>query len=279
MRQSELSRRAERVTAARRVENAILGMGESLRWGISVCKLIEAGAPVALRTNIGIDMLSQTLLNFQLGGPGVASGGSFSGTATTAPTATTFTTDGVNVPANAAAGQMIVTTSGATRFGIVQSNTSAANSVLTIDRWYDATSLPADPGVSAATTPTAGAWMLVPGNAPAAYMALANSATATSPNATDTNLTGEITTASGGLIRKLATYAHTPASGGAGTTTLTKTWTANGSDSLPVTVSQIGIFQGVVVAASRMPFKTALNATATLTISGDQVQATDTVTL
>jgi hypothetical protein len=279
MRQSELSRRAERVTAARRVENAILGMGESLRWGISVCKLIEAGAPVALRTNIGIDMLSQTLLNFQLGGPGVASGGSFSGTATTAPTATTFTTDGVNVPANAAAGQMIVTTSGATRFGIVQSNTSAANSVLTIDRWYDATSLPADPGVSAATTPTAGAWMLVPGNAPAAYMALANSATATSPNATDTNLTGEITTASGGLIRKLATYAHTPASGGAGTTTLTTTWTANGSDSLPVTVSQIGIFQGVVVAASRMPFKTALNATATLTISGDQVQATDTVTL
>jgi hypothetical protein len=254
-------------------------IAEQARFGVMVCKLVEAGVPVALRTNVGIDMLSQSLLNFQLGGPGVSSGGAFSGTTATAPTATTFTTDGVNIPANAAAGQMIVTTSGAIRFGIVQSNTSAANSVLTIDRWYDATSLPADPGVAAASTPTAGAWCLVPGNAPAAYMALANNATATAPAATDTTLTGEITSAGGGLIRKLATYAHTAASGGAGTTTLTKTWTANGSDSLPVTVSQIGVFQGVVVAASRMLFKTALNASATLSTSGDQVQVTETVTL
>jgi hypothetical protein len=127
-----------------------------------------------------------------------------------------------------AAGQIIVTTSGATRFAIVQSNTSATNSVLTIDRWYDATAIPADPGVAAASTPTAGAWAVVAGGAPAAYMALANNATAVAPAATDTALTGEITTASGGLIRKLATYAHTAASGGAGTTTLTKTWTANG---------------------------------------------------
>jgi hypothetical protein len=59
-------------------------------------------------------------------------------------------------------------------------------------------------------------------------------------------------TASGGLIRKLATYAHSASSAGSATITLTKTWTANGSDSLPVTVSQVGIFQGVVVAASRM---------------------------
>lgn len=257
----------------------VAGISESLRWGIAMCKLIEAGVPVALRTNIGIDALSTNLLNLQLGGPGVSSGGSYSGTATTAPTATTFTTDGVNIPANAVVGQMIVTTSGAIRFGIVQSNTSAANSVLTIDRWYDATSLPADPGVSAATTPTAGAWMLVPGGAPAAYLALANNATAVAPAATDTALTGEITTASGGLIRKLATYAHTAASGGAGTTTLTKTWTANGSDALPVTVSQIGVFQGVVVASSRMFFKTALNANATLSAAGDQVQVTETVTL
>jgi hypothetical protein len=46
-----------------------------------------------------------------------------------------------------------------------------------------------------------------------------------------------------------------------------------------VTVSQIGVFQGVVVAASRMFFKTALNANATLTTSGDQVQVTETVTI
>jgi hypothetical protein len=87
----------------------------------------------------------------------------------------------VNLPANSVTGQMIVTTSGATRFGIVQSNTSATNSVLTIDRWYDATALPADPGIAAASTPTAGAWMLIGGNAPCSYMALANNASAVAP--------------------------------------------------------------------------------------------------
>lgn len=267
----------DHVLTAKRVADADLL--SVVRQGVGICKLIEAGVPVGLRTNIGIDALSTNLLNFQLGGPGVASGGSYSGTATTAPTASTFTTDGVNIPANAVVGQIIVTTSGSTRFGIVQSNTSATNSVLTIDRWYDFTAIPADPGVAAASTPTAGAWALIPGGAPSSYLALANNATAVAPAATDTALTGEIVTASGGLIRKLATYAHTAASGGAGTTTLTKTWTANGSDSLPVTVSQIGVFQGVVVAASRMFFKTALNANATLTTSGDQVQVTETVTL
>jgi hypothetical protein len=273
-------REIEKVIQARNAANALDRFAEELRWGITVCKLIESGCPINLRTNVGVDALSTNLLNFQQGGPGVSSGGSYHGTATTAPTATTFTTDGVNFPANSLVGQVIVTTSGSTRFGIIQSNTSATNSVLTIDRWYDATALPADPGVSAASTPTAGAWAVVAGGAPAAYMALANNATATAPAATDTSLTGEITTASGGLIRNLATYAHTAASGGAGTTTLTKTWTANGSDSLPVTVSQIGVFQGVVVAASRMFFKTTLSpTTATLSASGDQIQVTETVTL
>jgi hypothetical protein len=92
----------------------------------------------------------------------------------------------------------------------------------------------------------------------------------------DTALTGEITTASGGLIRALATYAHTPAST---TTTLTKTFTANGSDALPVTVAQMGVFQGVVVAASRMIFRTVLNATMAFSLSGDQGQVTHTTTL
>jgi hypothetical protein len=109
-------------------------------------------------------------------------------------------------------------------------------------------------------------------------MALANNATATAPNVTDTALTGEITTASGGLIRKLGTYAHSASSAGSATITLTKTWTANGSDSLPVTVSQVGIFQGVVVASSRLILKTALSANATMSASGDQVQVTETIT-
>lgn len=282
-RERDLSRDIERVLDAKRYEEAVMGVAEQVRFGLMICKLIEAGVPLNLRTNVGVDALSTNLLNLQLGGAGVASGGSFAGTTATAPTATTFTTDGVNIPANAAAGQIIVTTVTNNRFGIVQSNTSAANSVLTIDRWYDPTSLPADPGVAVASTPGTGVWVLVPGGAPAAYMALANNATATGPVATDTVLTGEIITTGGGLIRKLASYAHTAASGGAGTTTLTKTWTANGSDTLPVTVSQIGVFQGagrsLADLLSRMFFKTALNANATLTASGDQVQVTETVTL
>lgn len=215
------------------------------------------------RVAVGRDIESASLLNF---------GNGYRGTNATAPTATTFTTDGVNIPLNTVVGQMIVV---GDVFGIIQSNTSATNSVLTIDRWYDINSLPANPGVAAAATPGTGLkWQIAPGNAPGNYMAL--TATATAAVDGDTALTGEITTASGGLIRALATYAHT-ASGT--TTTLTKTYTANGSDSLPVTIAQIGVFQGVVVAASRMIFRTVLNASATLTISGDQLQVTDTVTL
>jgi hypothetical protein len=59
---------------------------------------------------------------------------------------------------------------------------------------------------------------------------------------------------------------------------LTNTWTANGTDALPVTVAKIGVFQGVE-AASRMFFETLLNAVATLSTSGDQLQVTETVTL
>lgn len=92
--------------------------------------------------------------------------------------------------------------------------------------------------------------------------------------AADTTLTGEITTAGGGLIRKQGTYAHTA---GTNTTTITVTFTANGSDALPVTVAKIGIFNAAT--AGTMGHETLLNATATLTISGDSVTVTDTVTL
>lgn len=113
------------------------------------------------------------------------------------------------------------------------------------------------------------------GSQPAAagWMALANSATATTPTATDTTLTGEITTAGGGLLRASATYAHTA---GTNTTTMTKTFTANGSDSLPVTISQDALFNAS--AAGTLFAKTALNANATLTVSGDNVTVTHTLT-
>lgn len=277
----DLSAQCERVLEAHKLATAVEGHQERVRFGLMVCKLIEAGAPVNLRTNVGVDALSTNLLGFVQGPTGVSGyGGTASGTTATAPAATTFTTDSNNFAANSTAGMMVVTTSGANRFAFIQSNTSAANSVHTIDRWYDANALPADRGTAAASTPTAGAWVIVAGGGPAAYLALADVATAVAPAATDTALTGEVDTASNaGLIRKLATYAHTAASGGAGTTTLTKTWTANANDTLPVTVSQVGVFQGVVRTASRMFFKTALNANATLTAVSDQVAVTHTTTL
>jgi hypothetical protein len=215
------------------------------------------------RVAVGRDIESAALLAFQP---------AYRGTSTTAPTATTFTTDGVNIPANSVVGQMIVVGS---VFGIIQSNTSATNSVLTVDRWYDITALPANVNAAAAATPAAGVWQILAGQAPAAYMGL--TATVTAAVDGDTALTGELNAAgAAGLNRQLATYAHTAAGT---TTTLTKTFTATAADALPVTIAQMAIFQGVVLAASRMVFRTVLNATGTLSAIGDQLQLTDTVTL
>lgn len=103
------------------------------------------------------------------------------------------------------------------------------------------------------------------------YMALtANSSAAA---AGDTTLTGEIATAGGGLVRAQATYAHTT---GTNTSTLTKTFTANGSDSLPVTIAKMGIFNAS--SSGTLGYETLLNSTATLSASGDNVTITETVT-
>jgi hypothetical protein len=108
---------------------------------------------------------------------------------------------------------------------------------------------------------------------PAAANYLALTANSASPSAGDTTLTAEIATASGGLIRAQATYAHT---NGQSTYTLTKTFTANGSDSLPVTVAKIGVFNAS--SSGTMAFETLLSATSTFTASGDQMVLTETVT-
>jgi hypothetical protein len=104
------------------------------------------------------------------------------------------------------------------------------------------------------------------------YLAL--TANTTTPAATDTTLTGEIATAGGALIRAQATYAHT---GGTATYTLTKTFTANGSDALPVTVAKIGVFNAS--SAGAMVWETLLSATSTLSASGDALTITSTITL
>lgn len=106
----------------------------------------------------------------------------------------------------------------------------------------------------------------------AKWMAL--TANSGAPSAGDTALAGEIATGGGGLVRVAATYAHTP---GTSTYTLTKTYTANGSDSLPVTVAKIGVFDASSVGT--LVYETLLNATATLLAAGDALTVTETATL
>lgn len=101
--------------------------------------------------------------------------------------------------------------------------------------------------------------------APANYIGL--TANSTAPAATDTTLTGEVTT--GSLARAQATYAHTTA---AASYTLTKTFTSDQS----ITIAKIGVFNAAT--AGTMVFETLLSATATL-VSGDQLTITETVNL
>lgn len=109
---------------------------------------------------------------------------------------------------------------------------------------------------------------------PAAANYIALTANAGAPGAGDTTLTGEITTAGGGLVRAQAAFAHT---NGTATYTLTKTFTANGSDALPVTVAKIGVFNAASVGT--LVYEALLSATATLSASGDNVAITETVTI
>ena len=103
---------------------------------------------------------------------------------------------------------------------------------------------------------------------------VAITANATAPAATDTTLTGEITTAGGGLLRKVGTFAHTT---GAASYTITTTFTANGSDSLPVTIAKRGHFDAA--SAGNLVFESLVLPTATLSGAGDAVTLTDTVSL
>jgi len=108
---------------------------------------------------------------------------------------------------------------------------------------------------------------------PATFNYIALTANSTAPSAASTVLTAEIATAGGGLLRAQATYAHTASTN---TTTLTKTFTANGTDSLPVTIAKIGVFNAST--SGTLAYETLLSSTATLSASGDNVAITETVT-
>lgn len=212
---------------------------------------------VLLRTRAGRDFQSDVMGGAHLGA---------AGTSTTAPTATTFTTDGNNFAVDSLVGKIIVPV-GSNKFGVILSNTSAAASVLTVDRWHTA----GDPDGAAAATPAAGAWIILPGGMPAFFMAVTENNAA--PLDADTALTGELT--SGGFARARATYAHTSAvAPGGNTYTLTKTFTS--SDGTTRTPAKIGILNAR--AGGRMVFETAIPSPPAM-VSGDSVAITDTVTL
>lgn len=108
--------------------------------------------------------------------------------------------------------------------------------------------------------------------AAATYIAL--TANTTAPAAGDTTLTSEITTAGGGLVRAAASYAHTT---GASTFTLTKTFTGNGSDSYPVTIGKVGVFNAS--SSGTLVWESLLSPTATFSASGDNTTLTVTITV
>lgn len=113
------------------------------------------------------------------------------------------------------------------------------------------------------------------GAQPAAVNYMSVSADTVAESAANTSLPGEITTAGGGLLRKQATVAHTA---GTNTTTLSATFTANGSDLLPVTIAKIG-GHNASSGAGNCDYEKKLGSTATLTASGDNVAITYTLTI
>lgn len=109
----------------------------------------------------------------------------------------------------------------------------------------------------------------------AGYTYVGLTANSSSPSASDTSLTGQITTASGGLVAKTFTYAHTS---GTATATLTGTFTTNSNDSLPVTLAKIGL-RNASGTGGTFHSSTLLSSTATLSSIGDAVTITWTFTL
>jgi len=205
-----------------------------------------------MKVNVGNDAQAR-----QMGGDIVG----VTGTTTSSPTGTTASDTGKAWTSNQWAGHVIVM---AGVFGVIVSNTST---VATVDRWYN----PATPGGAAGSTPASGVYQILGGGAPAIFMGL--TADSGAANATDTTLPSEITTAGGGLIRKICAYAHTT---GVASYTLTAVFTANGTDSLPVTVAKMGIFTSLL--SGQMLFETLLSAPATFNTSGDQLTVTESVT-
>jgi hypothetical protein len=228
-----------------------------------------------VRVNSGIDIQARAL-----GGDSIA--GKTSGTASSAPTATTLTDATAGWTTNGLVGHYLVV--GAV-FGIVISNTGT---VATVDFWHNATT----PGsVTPGTTPSNGAtYDVLPGNAPARWLGLSVATRALA--AADAFLTNDGSTISelwasgGGLNRAFAlTYTH---SAGVASYALSNvfTCTASVNGGAVVTVHRVAAFLCGVTAAPTtttsgpMFTETDLNADAVLVPTAlDQVTVTETVNL
>ena len=204
-----------------------------------------------IKVNGGQDLQAKALTGGAVG---------FSGTAT-ASSATSLTASGFT--ASAYVGQMVVVASTTTfAYGVILSNTTT---VLTVDQWNS----PASPGTVATTPGATDKFVIMPGAAFVQYMAITG--TNITPAATDTSLSGELTT--NGLGRKAAAYAHTT---GANTYTLTATYTYTGSTTQ--NIYAIGTFTTPVASSGIMLHETATTL-ATVNANGDAVTYTQTVTM
>lgn len=203
--------------------------------------------------NGGRDMVAGNLIG--------QAGFGVSGTIATGTSATSLTATSTPFVASAYIGQIVIAeeSTNAPVWGVVISNTT---SVLTIDGWKNGDG-------TAGTTPGSTCnYQILPGTAPYRYMALTENASA--PSASDTALTGEIT--SGGCGRALATAAHTL---GTNTATLSKTFSVSGT--FPA-IHKVGLFQVSTASSSLLGFVAALNADANV-VSGDSLAVTWTVTI
>jgi hypothetical protein len=187
------------------------------------------------------------------------------GTAT-ASSATSLTNSGASFPT---AGQGLygkwvaaALASGALVFGCIVGNTGT---VLTVDQWYDPTSAT---GAAGSTPSSTGKYVILPGQAPAPWLAVTSDAT--SPTSADTTLASEATT--NGFARAIGAYSHTAA---ATTYTLVKTFTATGS----LTINTEAVFGACnPTGGGVMPFKSSETSPPAL-VSGDTCQQTVTITI
>lgn len=196
-------------------------------------------------------------------------GGGSTGTAgtATATAAGTLTNSSATWTTNQWAGYRVYA---GTVWGNVISNTAT---VLTIDQWY---AVP-DTGAAGATPSTTTSYIIASGGSVAAwYVALTS--TNITPAVTDTSLSGEITTAGSGLLRKIAPFAITQATSPV-KYTLTPVYTATSSDTFPTTAYAIGVFTSALHSdtTDNMLFETSLSASATVNAAGDQITVTEQV--